>query len=42
MTSLAGYAQLQRLYLKVFHEGLHALGDSAKVVVSICWFLAES
>ena len=30
---LAGDAQLQGLDLEVFHEGLHALGDGAEVVV---------
>ena len=30
---LAGDAQLERLYFKVFHEGGHTLGDGAEVVV---------
>ena len=30
---LAGYAQFQSLYLKVFHKGLHAFGYGSEIVV---------
>ena len=33
VTSLAGDAQLQSLYLEVLHEGSHTLGDRTEVVV---------
>ena len=33
VTGLHGDSQLQRLYLKILHKGLHTIGDSTKVVV---------
>ena len=33
MACLAGNAQFESLYLKVFHESLHAVGDGAEIVV---------
>ena len=33
MACLAGNGKFEGLYLEVFHEGLHAVGDGAEVVV---------